>query len=83
MRQTGIEVRRDVTATVLRKKARGEKDGRVASRLFGFANILQLEGSTLRYTLRKPFEVLQQVPQNPECRATADGSWHLFVNLVD
>jgi len=40
MKQTGIEVRRDMTATVLRKKARGEKDGKVASRLFGLANIL-------------------------------------------
>ncbi len=60
MRQTGIEVRRDMTATVLRKKARGEKDGKVASRLFGLANILdgmdreraaQLAGMT-RQTLR-------------------------------
>ena len=34
---------------------------------FVFSN-LQMEGSTLRYSLRKPFEVLQQVPQNPEWR---------------
>ncbi len=56
----GIEVRKDMTAAILRKKARGEKDGRVASRLFGIANILdgmdreraaQLAGMT-RQTLR-------------------------------
>jgi transposase len=60
MWQTGIEVRRDMTAAVLRKKARGEKDGKVASRLFGIAHILdgmdreqaaQLAGMT-RQTLR-------------------------------
>ena len=60
MKQSGIEVRRDMTAMVLRKKARGEKDGKVASRLFGLANILdgmdreraaQLAGMT-RQTLR-------------------------------
>jgi hypothetical protein len=32
MKQSGIEVRRDMTAMVLRKKARGEKDRKVASR---------------------------------------------------
>jgi transposase len=60
MRRSGIEVRRDMTAAVLRKKARGEKDGKIASRLFGLANILdgmdreraaQLAGMT-RQTLR-------------------------------
>jgi len=40
MWKTGIEVRRDITATVLRKKARDEKDGRAASRLFAIANVL-------------------------------------------
>jgi transposase len=40
MGQSGLEVRRDITAVVLRKKARAQKDGRVASRLFGIANIL-------------------------------------------
>lgn len=40
MWQVGLEVRKDITATVLRKKARSEKDGRVASRLLGIANIL-------------------------------------------
>jgi len=40
MRQVGLEVRKDITPTVLRKKARSEKDGRVASRLLGIANIL-------------------------------------------
>jgi transposase len=40
MWQVGIEVRKDITATTLRKKARGEKDGRVAARMLGIANIL-------------------------------------------
>ena len=38
--KAGLAVRRDISATVLRKKARAEKNGRVASRLFGIANIL-------------------------------------------
>jgi transposase len=38
--KAGIEVRRDISASVLRKKARREKDGRVASRMFGIANVL-------------------------------------------
>ena len=41
MWQTGIEVRRDISSVVLRKKARQEKDGRVASRLFGIASVLE------------------------------------------
>lgn len=40
MWKTGIEVRRDISAVVLRKKARSEKDGRIVARLFGIANIL-------------------------------------------
>jgi transposase len=40
MWQVGIEVRKDITASVLRKKARREKDGLAASRLLGIANIL-------------------------------------------
>jgi transposase len=40
MWQEAIEVRKDITAAVLRKKARSEKDGLVASRLLGIANIL-------------------------------------------
>lgn len=40
---------------------------------FLFSN-LQLEGATLRYTLKKPFEVLRQVPQNPEWRAREDSN---------
>jgi transposase len=40
MWKTGTEVRKDISAAVLRKKARQEKDGRVASRMFGIANIL-------------------------------------------
>ena len=38
--KAGLTVRRDISARVLRKKARAEKNGRVASRLFGLANIL-------------------------------------------
>ena len=38
--KTGIVVRRDISAAVLRKKARSEKDGRVVSRFFGIANLL-------------------------------------------
>lgn len=40
MWKVGIEVRQDMTAVVLRKKARSERDGRVAARLLGIANIL-------------------------------------------
>ena len=40
MWQTAIEVRRDISAAVLRKKARAEKDGRVVSRLFAIAHVL-------------------------------------------
>jgi len=41
MWQEAIEVRRDITATILRKKARGEKDGRVVLRLLGISHILE------------------------------------------
>ena len=41
MWQTAIKVRRDVTPTVLRKKARQENDGRVALRLLALANVLE------------------------------------------
>jgi len=40
MWKTGIEVRKDMTAAVLRRKARSEKNGRVAARMLGIANIL-------------------------------------------
>lgn len=40
MWQVGIEVRKDITAAVLRKKACGEKNGRVVARMLGIANIL-------------------------------------------
>ena len=40
MWKTGIEVRKDMSATVLRKKARPKRVGKVASRMFGIANIL-------------------------------------------
>ncbi len=38
---------------------------------FVFSN-LKLEGVTLRYTLRKPFEVFAQLPHNPEWRPLRD-----------
>ena len=38
---------------------------------FVFSN-LELEGATLRYTLRKPFEVFAQLPTNPEWRPLPD-----------
>ena len=41
MWKVGIEVRKDMTAGVLRKKARSEKDGRIAARMLGIANILE------------------------------------------
>ena len=37
----GLEVRQDMTAGGLRRKARAEKDGRVAARMLGIANILE------------------------------------------
>ena len=40
---------------------------------FVFSN-LQLEGATLRYTLRKPFEVFSQLPNNPEWRPLRDSN---------
>lgn len=40
---------------------------------FVFSN-LQMEGPTLRYTLRKPFEVLQKVPHNPKWRPLRDSN---------
>ena len=40
MWKVGIEVRKDMKAGVLRKKARGEKNGRVAARMLGIANVL-------------------------------------------
>jgi transposase len=36
----GLEVRQDISAVVLRKKARQEKDGKVVVRLFGIAAVL-------------------------------------------
>jgi transposase len=40
MWQEAIELRKDMTAAVLRKKARSEKKGSVVARLLGIANIL-------------------------------------------
>lgn len=40
---------------------------------FVFSN-LQLEGATLRYTLRKPFDIFTQLPNNPEWRPLRDSN---------
>lgn len=40
MSRSGVEVRQDITAGVLRKKSRTEKDVLAASRMLGIANIL-------------------------------------------
>lgn len=40
MSRSGVEVRQDITAGVLRKKARAERDVLAASRILGIANIL-------------------------------------------
>ncbi len=40
---------------------------------FVFSN-LKLEGATLRYTLRKPFELFAQLPKNPEWCALVDSN---------
>ncbi len=40
---------------------------------FVFSN-LQLEGASLRYTLRKPFEQFAQLPHNPEWRPLRDSN---------
>ena len=58
--KAGLAVRCDISATVLRKKARAEKNGRVASRLFGIANVLDglgreqaaMQAGMTRQTLR-------------------------------
>jgi hypothetical protein len=51
--------------------------------LLGFVFLnLQLEGATLRYTLRKPFEQFAQLPNNPEWRAGQDKSGHWKINLT-
>ena len=49
---------------------------------FVFSN-LALEGTSLRYSLRKPFDQLQQVPRNPEWRAALDQSeyWETTVPI--
>ena len=41
MGRNRVEVHQDMTATVLRKKARAEKDVLAASRMLGIANILE------------------------------------------
>lgn len=40
MAAQGLKIRQDITAAVLRKKARQERDGKVAMRMLGIANIL-------------------------------------------
>ena len=51
MGAAGLEIRRDISAEVLRKKARQEKDGKVVLRLFGIANVL--DGLTRREAARQ------------------------------
>ena len=48
----GLEVRQGITADVLRRKARAEKDGRVAARMLGLANILERMGRTTAHNRR-------------------------------
>ena len=50
---------------------------------FVFEN-LQLEGSTLRFSLRKPFELLAQLPDNPVWRAGGDESayWNIALPIA-
>ncbi|MDR3560876.1 MAG: hypothetical protein P4N59_05485 [Negativicutes bacterium] len=49
---------------------------------FVFSN-LQLEGATLRYTLKKPFDLMAQLPNNPEWRAEQDRAtnWELYLPI--
>ena len=47
---------------------------------FVFGN-LKLEGSSLRYILRKPFEVFSDLPNNPEWRAGQDESEYWSLEL--
>ena len=70
MWQTALEVRRDVTPTVLRKKARQEKDGRVASRLLALANVL--EGMD-RETAARQAGMTRQTLRDWVVRYNADG----------
>jgi transposase len=86
--KAGLVVRRDISATVLRKKARGEKNGRVSSRLFGIANILDgmsreqaaTQAGMTRQTLRDwvlrsnehGAEGLKDRCVGPECKLTPE-----------
>src|SRR5277367_2296504 len=52
--------------------------------LLGFVFLnLRLEGPTLRYDLRKPFDQLAKLPNNPEWRAGQDESeyWELDLKI--
>lgn len=51
MGAAGLNIRRDISAVVLRKKARQEKDGTVVLRLFGIANVL--DGLTRKEAARQ------------------------------
>jgi transposase len=66
----GLKVRRDISAVVLRKKARSEKNGRVASRLFGIANIL--DGMS-RETAARQAGMTRQILRDWVVRYNADG----------
>lgn len=66
----GLNVRRDISAVVLRKKARVEKNGRVVSRLFGIANIL--DGMS-RETAARQAGMTRQTLRDWVVRYNADG----------
>ncbi len=48
---------------------------------FVFSN-LELEGATLRFTLRKPFEQFSKIATTPEWRAGQDKSGYWEINLL-
>ena len=76
MWKVGIEVRQDMTAVVLQKKARSERDGRVAARLreeTGFVMLklgkesgecleVQRRVVALLVWLECPFEICRRIP---------------------
>jgi transposase len=86
--KAGLAVRRDISAAILRKKARGEKNGRMASRMFGIANILDgmgreqaaTQAGMTRQTLRdwvhryngQGIEGLRDRFVGPECKLTPE-----------
>lgn len=98
MWQGGLEVRQDITAVVLRRKARAEKDGRVAARMLGLANILEgmgrgtaarsagMDRQTLRDWVHRyngaGLEGLRNRPKGRPRRALAPGQEKAIAALV-